>query len=137
MALTSYQALRLHHTKLACTMDNKPNTIPSPAQHANKHTAANNAPPHHMSSTDNTLEQEECSARHIRPLPKPSHRTTLPHNILFKQQQTPPNDLQQSPPRRCKHDAQMDHYSKRSKASQYHLCRLLPCQSSRCCGRTT
>jgi hypothetical protein len=58
MALTLYQALRIHHTKLDYTMDNNPNTVPSPAQHANKHTAVNDAPSHHMSSTVNTLEQE-------------------------------------------------------------------------------
>jgi hypothetical protein len=44
----------------------------------------------------------------------------LPHNTLLEQKRTPPNDLQQSAPRRCKQDAKMDHHSQRStKATQY------------------
>jgi hypothetical protein len=76
MALTSYQAWCLHHTKLACTMDNKLNTIPSPVQHANRHTAANAAPPHHMSSTDTMPEQ----GGKFRALYKAITKTKPPHD---------------------------------------------------------
>jgi hypothetical protein len=59
MALTSYQALHFHHTKPACTMEAATDKhIPRPAQHADKHMAANAARPHHMSSTDTVPEQE-------------------------------------------------------------------------------
>ena len=58
MALTSYQALRIHHTKPACTVEAVTDKhISSPAQCADKHMAANAAPPHHMSSTDTKPEQ--------------------------------------------------------------------------------
>ena len=76
MALTLYQALRIHHTKLAYTVDNTPNVIPSPAQHANKYTAVNDAPPHHMSSMDNTLEQEGMFSAPYTAIAK----TKQPHN---------------------------------------------------------
>jgi hypothetical protein len=63
-------------------MDAKPDKhIPSPAQPANNHTTANAAPPHHMSSTDITLEQGGTFRALYMAITKtkPSHNS--PHTI--------------------------------------------------------
>jgi hypothetical protein len=57
-------------------MDNKLDTIPSPVQHTNRHTAANAAPPHHMSSTDTMPEQ----GGKFRALYKAITKTKPPHD---------------------------------------------------------